>query len=202
MKKCIYCNKAIDDHFRICPYCGENQEYTRALPKKNQNYESPLRNEKADVTNMKRPEYYTLLVFIFNSLLITGTSYLLVKQWKILPLVFLVILGAQGGLAFLAYGIEHFGFRDKRELPDFMDWVGDYSLPGILGGVLLLFVSFVVRGPFLLMVLVLNFSMILSAGPSVLLGPAKRIYAVVVAFTYITIILLVIMAKWFGINII
>lgn len=202
MKKCIYCNKGIDDHFRICPYCGENQEYTSALPKRKQSYDSPLRNEKKDVANIKKPEYYTLLVFVFNSFLLTSTSYLLTKQWKTLPLVFLLILGAQAGLAFLAYGLEHYGFRDKRHLPDFMDWVGDYSLPGLLGGVLLLFVSFVLSGPFLLLALVLNLSMVLSASLSVLLGPAKRIYAVVVVFTYIFFILLILMSKWFGVSII
>lgn len=201
MKKCIYCDKAIDDHFRICPYCGENQEYTTALPNRSKSYRTSLKEEKRNTIKTERPEHYTLLVFVFNSLLITGVSYTLIKQWKLIPLVFLVLMGVQGGLAFLAYNISYYGFKQERSQRDFFELVGDYSLPGILGGILLLLAGFVVQGYFLLFLLVLHASMILSASLVVLLGPAKRIYAVVVSFLYVFLILLFLISKWFGVGI-
>lgn len=202
MKKCIYCNKAIDDHFRICPYCGENQEYTTALPVRHQSLDLPLRKERKVFDDVKRPEHYTLLVFTFNSLLLSGTSYLLTKQWKILPLVFLALMALQGGLAMLAYGLRNYGFKQKIDYHDFMDLVGDYSLPGILGCVLLLFLSFVVKGLALILFLMLIISMILVASLSVLLGPAKRIFAVMSLFIYLILVVLFFISRWFGVSII
>ncbi len=194
MKRCIHCKNNIDEHYRICPYCGENQDYATAINN------PPLTRYKLTPEEKKveldRPSNYSLIVFVTNSLLMTALAYLLVKQWKSLPLVFLFTLGAQYGLALGAYGLGRLAFSLETDFSLFFDIVGDYSLPGVLVGTLLLFGNFFLPVRLVFFLLVFNVSLIFSASLSALLGPAKRVYALVSGFVYLLMLLAIFLFRW------
>lgn len=196
MKKCIYCNNAIDDHYRICPYCGEDQDYTSFYSKK-QTVGQKRIVHRVERKEEERPNNYSLIVFLVNSLLIAALSYLFVKQWKMIPLVFLVFMGLQYGLAFISFQIGKLAFDLDGHIQDFFDRVGDYSLPGVLISVLILFASFFLSGRLIQFALALDLTLILTASLAVLLGPAKRIYALLVGFFLLFLAVILFFFSWF-----
>ena len=139
----------------------------------------------------------SLIVFLVNSLLIAALSYLFVKQWKMIPLVFLVFMGLQYGLAFISFQIGKLAFDLDGHIQDFFDRVGDYSLPGVLISVLILFASFFLSGRLIQFALALDLTLILTASLAVLLGPAKRIYALLVGFFLLFLAVILFFFSWF-----
>ncbi len=202
MKKCIYCKKSIDDHFRICPYCGENQEYTSAVPFREKNYVPPVPEERKITASFKRPKYYVLIVFLLLSLLLTGFAQLFsAPGMKFLLLIFVSSYLTQILLALVAYLISHFAFSQEREVQEFMDQIGDAGIPAVFVGIILLIAKAFVSTPILLIFFIFFISSIAAASLSVLLGPAKRIYAVLVLFIFLILLLLYSMSKWYGVSI-
>ena len=196
MKKCIYCKNDIDDHYRICPYCGEDQDYTSSFTK-NQNASQTRMAHWEDRREGERPSNYSLIVFLVNALLIAALSYLFVKQWKMIPVVFLVFIGLQYALTFVSYQLGRLAFDLDIPIEDFFDRVGDFSLSGVLVSVLILFASFFLKGRLIQIALALDFSLILASSLAVLLGSAKRIYIIIVGFFLIFLAIILYIFSWF-----
>lgn len=194
LKKCIHCENSIDDHYRICPYCGENQDYASVV--NNPHFLTRKPGQEENKIELDRPANYNLIVFAFNASLFAAMSFLLIKQWKFIPLVFLFTFASQYLLALLFYGLGRFGFALETKLSLFLDLVGDYSLPGVLLGILLLFGNFFLSPGLIFYTMLLNISLIFSASISVLLGPAKRIYLLVAGFMYLMMLAAVFIYKW------
>ena len=200
MKKCIYCKKSIDDHFRICPYCGENQEYTTAVPFREKNYVPPVPEERKITASFKRPKYYAFIVFLLLSMLLTGFAQLFSAPGvQYLLLIFVSSYLSQTLLAVVAYLISHFAFSQEREVQEFMDQIGDAGVPAVFVGIVLLILKAFVPTAIMLISFIFFISSIAAASLSVLLGPAKRMYAALVLFLFLLLLLLYSMSKWYGV---
>lgn len=202
MKKCIYCKKSIDDHFRICPYCGENQEYTAAIPVIEKSYVPPVPEERKVTANFKRPKYYMFIVFLLLSILLSGFAFFFSKPDLVaLLLIFASSYLSQVLFALVAFLISHFAFSQERNIQEFMDQIGDALIPAILIGVLLLLTILFAPRSLLVIFFILFVSCIVSGSLSVLLGPAKRIYAALALFIFLILLLLYSMSHWYGVMI-